>query len=143
MSHCLVQCSGGSRGEISMARDYWSSVLGTRVGRRRAIAATGATAAGAAFLAACGGSSSNSSSSSGSSAQSNSVVLTAQDTSKQAKKGGILKDRNFGDPPSLDVTQATVSWNPFGFGVYSSLIQPKPGFQEPAGEDIIPDIAES
>ena len=68
---------------------------------------------------------------------------TPVDTSKQAKKGGVLKDRNFGDPPSLDVIQATVSWNPFGFGVYSSLVQPAPGYLKPAGEELLPDIAES
>ncbi len=124
-----------------MAQHYWSTVLDKRVGRRRAIAATGATAASAAFLAACGGSSNSSSSKSGGGGSS--VVLKPVDTAKSAKKGGILKDRNFGDPPSLDVTQATVSWNPFGFSVYSSLVQPKPGYLEPAGEDIIPDIAES
>jgi peptide/nickel transport system substrate-binding protein len=119
-----------------MEQRYWSTVLERRIGRRRAIAATGATAAGAAFLAACGGSDSGK-------GESNSLVLKPADTSKTAKRGGVLKDRNFGDPPSLDVTQATVSWNPFGFSVYSSLVQPKPGYMEPVGEDIIPDLAES
>jgi peptide/nickel transport system substrate-binding protein len=38
-----------------MANNYWDKVLTRRVGRRRAIAGTGATALGAAFLAACGG----------------------------------------------------------------------------------------
>ncbi len=38
-----------------MANNYWDRVLTRRVGRRRALAATGATAFGAAFLAACGG----------------------------------------------------------------------------------------
>jgi ABC-type transport system substrate-binding protein len=35
--------------------NYWDKVLARRVGRRRALAATGATAFSAAFLAACGG----------------------------------------------------------------------------------------
>ena len=121
----------------SMEQGYWSKVLERRIGRRRALAATGATAAGAAFLAACGGSDS------GDEGESNKLVLQPVDTSKTAKRGGVLKDRNFGDPPSLDVVQATVSWNPFGFGVYSSLIQPAPGYLKPPGEDIIPDLAES
>src|SRR3954464_7777619 len=98
----------------SMEQRYWSNVLNNRIGRRRAMVATGATALGAAFLAACGGG--DSGGSSGGSKESNSLVAKPVDTSKQAKKGGVLKDRNFGDPPSLDVIQATVSWNPFGFG---------------------------
>src|SRR5690242_10140083 len=125
-----------------MEQRYWSSFLNNRIGRRRAMAATGAGALGAAFLAACGGSDSGSGGSSGAK-DSNKIVQTPVDTSKQAKKGGVLKDRNFGDPPSLDVIQATVSWNTFGFGVYSSLVQPAPGYKVPAGEDLLPDIAES
>jgi peptide/nickel transport system substrate-binding protein len=122
-----------------MQNGYWSSVLDKRIGRRRALVATGATALGAAFLAACGGSSD----SGGESGQSSKIVQTPIDTSKQAKKGGVLKDRNFGDPPSLDVIQATVSWNPFGFSVYNSLVAPEPGYLKPAGESLLPDIAES
>jgi glycerol kinase len=34
-----------------MADNYWSQVLNNRIGRRRAITATGATALGAAYLA--------------------------------------------------------------------------------------------
>jgi peptide/nickel transport system substrate-binding protein len=124
-----------------MEQRYWSSVLNNRIGRRRAIVATGASALGAAFLAACGGS--DSGGSGGGSKESSGVVTKPVDTSKAAKKGGVLKDRNFGDPPSLDVIQATVSWNPFGFGVYSSLVQPAPGYLKPAGEELLPDIAES
>lgn len=119
-----------------MEQLYWSKDLERRINRRRAIVATGATAAGAAFLAACGGGESGGAKSTG-------LIAPPVDTLKQAKRGGILKDRNFGDPPSLDVVQATVSWNPFGFGVYSSLIQPKPGYLKPLGEDLMPDLAES
>ena len=93
-----------------MEQHYWSNVLNNRIGRRRAIVSTGAGALGAAFLAACGGSDSGGG---GEKKESNKLVQTPVDTSKQAKKGGVLKDRNFGDPPSLDVIQATVSWNPF------------------------------
>jgi peptide/nickel transport system substrate-binding protein len=121
-----------------MQNGYWSSVLDKRVGRRRAMVATGATALGAAFLAACGGSDSG-----GGSKESNKLVVAPSDTSKTAKKGGVLKDRNFGDPPSLDVIQATVSWNPFGFSVYNTLVAPEPGYLKPAGEGLLPDIAES
>src|SRR6476620_1131564 len=121
-----------------MEQRYWSSFLNNRIGRRRAMAATGAGALGDAFLAACGGSDSGSGGGSGGSKDSNKIVQTPVDTSKQAKKGGVLKDRNFGDRPSLDGIQATVSWNPFGFGVYSSLVQPAPGYLKPAGEELLP-----
>ena len=113
-----------------MSQTYWSAVLNKRINRRRAIAATGATALGAAFFAACGGDDG------GGEEETNSLVLKPVDTLKQAKRGGVLKDRNFGDPPSLDVIQATVSWNPFGFGVYSSLVMPAPGYLKPAGEEL-------
>jgi peptide/nickel transport system substrate-binding protein len=101
------------------------------------MAATGSTAAGAALLAACGGSDS------GDDGDQNSLVSQPVDTTKQAKRGGVLKDRNFNSPPSLDVIQATVSWNPFGFGVYSSLVMPEPGYLKPAGEELLPQVAES
>ena len=118
-----------------MTQGYWSTISERRIGRRRALAATGAVAAGAAILAACGGSDSGGG---------NSLVAEPVDTTKQAKRGRVLKDRNFGDPPSLDVIQATVSWNPFGFSVYNSLVQPEPGYLKPApGEDLLPDLAES
>ncbi|HEX5370336.1 MAG TPA: ABC transporter substrate-binding protein, partial [Dehalococcoidia bacterium] len=45
--------------------NYWQRALQHRIGRRRAIATTGAFGAAAAFLAACGGSDNNNSSSSG------------------------------------------------------------------------------
>ena len=38
-----------------MERNYWSRFTNQRIGRRRALAATGGAALGAAFLAACGG----------------------------------------------------------------------------------------
>ena len=37
-----------------MEKGYWQGLLEERLGRRRLIAATGATALGGAFLAACG-----------------------------------------------------------------------------------------
>lgn len=38
-----------------MTRNYWNRVLDSRMSRRRALAATGATALGSALLIACGG----------------------------------------------------------------------------------------
>ncbi len=120
-----------------MATRYWDRLMQVRLQRRKALAAGGMAAAGAALLAACGGGGSDSG------GESSKVVSPPVDTTKQAKRGGVLKDRSFGDPPSLDVIQATVSWNPFGFGVYSSLVQPEPGYFKPRGEGLMPDVAES
>src|SRR5690348_6137241 len=96
-----------------MASDYWSRLLGNRIGRRRVLAATGATALGAAFLEACGGSDSgsNGSGNGGSQGGNSSAVAKAEDTTKQAKRGGIIKDRNTADPPTYDVQQAIAPLN--------------------------------
>jgi peptide/nickel transport system substrate-binding protein len=121
-------------------QNYWSGLLERRVGRRRALVASGAMGTAAAILAACG---SGKSGGSGTGESKNSLVTDPVDTTKQAKRGGIIKDRDFGDPPSLDTIQATVSWNPFGPSVYSWLVQFEPGYLKPTENNLIPDIAES
>src|SRR6476620_1395183 len=94
-----------------MANDYWSRILENRIGRRRAIAATGATALGAAFLAACGGSNDSGGSGGGSSKDVSGVVVKPSDSFKEAKRGGIIKDRNTADPPTYDAHQAIAPLN--------------------------------
>jgi len=124
-----------------MSRSYWTGAFGRQINRRRAIAATGGATAAAALMVACGSSGSGGGSA-GSNAK-NSLVADPVDTTKQAKRGGVIKDRDFGDPPSLDTIQATVSWNPFGPAVYSWLVQFEPGYLKPTENNVIPDIAES
>src|SRR5262245_34634915 len=102
-----------------MASDYWTRLLDSRIGRRRAIAATGATALGAAFLAACGGSSDSGTSSS---KDVSGAVVKPSDTSKEAKRGGTIKDRNTADPPTYDVQQAIAPLNFPARHVYSTLV---------------------
>jgi len=63
-----------------MPKSYWSAVLNNRIGRRRALATTGAATLGAAFLAACGGDDSG-----GDEEESKSLVQPPSDTLKQAK----------------------------------------------------------
>jgi peptide/nickel transport system substrate-binding protein len=124
-----------------MAQTYWSKMSGRRLSRRRAVALTSTTAAGAALLAACsGGKSSPSGNSNGGSS---SLISQPVDTSKQAKRGGVLKDRTFGDPPTLDPVSPVNPLNPPTSHIYSSLVQFKPGYLKTPETELIPDVAES
>src|SRR5262245_54686499 len=78
---------------------YWSAVVENRLTRRRALGATGAALAGTALLAACGGGSS----SKGSGPEAAASNLTQPvDTSKQAVRGGTIKDSRTVDISSFD-----------------------------------------
>src|SRR5438552_13658773 len=91
-----------------MEANYWTGLLRTRLGRRRAVAAAGSSLAGAAFLAACGGGSK-----SGSKAAETSRLLTRPvDTTKQAKRGGTF---------ALTTTMGPTNWEPFQNQQGSSL----------------------
>ncbi|HEX5368895.1 MAG TPA: ABC transporter substrate-binding protein [Dehalococcoidia bacterium] len=112
---------------------------------------TGATALASGLMLACGGGganetkTSNTGSSGGNSGASGSSGLVSQpvDTLKQAKRGGVIKDRTFADPPSFDPYTANNPWNAIGPQVYSSLVQFKPGHLEPTQNEIVPDLVES
>src|SRR6186713_2234549 len=83
--------------------NYWDKLTASRVTRRRAMIATSAGAMGAAFLAACGGSDSGSGGSSGGGDKGgSSAVNKPEDTLKEAKRGGTIKDRTFGDVSTQD-----------------------------------------
>src|SRR6188768_2362549 len=126
-----------------MANGYWDQALKGRICRRRAIAATGATALGAAFLAACGGGSDSGGSSSGSSKDVSGLVVKPSDSTKDAKRGGIIKDRNTADPPTYDAHQAIAPLNFPARHVYSTLLVSKPGYLGPEKFELAGDIAES
>jgi peptide/nickel transport system substrate-binding protein len=127
-----------------MQSNYWARFMGARLTRRRALATGAATTAGSVLLAACGsGNDSGSGKSSGSTGGSNSLVASPADTTKEAKRGGLLKDRTFADPPSFDPYTANNPWNAIGPQVYSSLVQFKPGYLEPTENEIVPDLMES
>jgi ABC-type transport system substrate-binding protein len=72
-----------------MANGYWNRVMDRRLSRRRAMVGTSTAAASAAFLAACGGG--DSGSDGGESKDSSGLIHTPQDTTSQAKAGGVLK----------------------------------------------------
>ena len=77
---------------------YWSKATQTRIGRRRALMATGTAAAGAMLLAACGGGSN----SKGDDRKTASLVTKPEDTIKQAKRGGVYKASRTNDVDHSD-----------------------------------------
>src|SRR5512147_1299540 len=106
------------------------------------MAGVGAAALGTAFLAACG-SESGSGGGEGKPASSG-VVTTAVETSKQAKRDGVMKDRTYSDVPTLSVaTGGSSPHNAVGPLVYSSMLQTKPGVLKPSSNEIAPDLMES
>jgi peptide/nickel transport system substrate-binding protein len=119
-----------------MERSYWSQILDLRISRRRSLSASVAGAAGAALLVACGGSDETERDSGG-------LVKQPVDTLKQAKRGGVLKERTFADPPTLDIYTANNPLNAVVSPTYSSLFQLKPGYMRPTQKEIAPDLVES
>src|SRR5436190_7045306 len=123
-----------------METNYWSRLVDVRIGRRRLMATSAGASAAALMLAACGGGSSNSD---GKQSDKSGLVAKAEDTTKQAKRGGVLKDRTFGDPASLDGLEPQSPWNAIGPMVYSALVKFGPGYMKPAASKVVPDVAES
>jgi len=123
-----------------MEPTYWSSLLKQRIARRQALMATSGAAIGAAFLAACGGDNGGSSTGTG---DKSSLATKPVDTMAQAKRGGIMKDRAFTDPPSLDVILASNPLNPVNFNVYNTLVRYEPGYLEPSKNAVLADLGES
>ncbi|HLF78866.1 MAG TPA: ABC transporter substrate-binding protein [Dehalococcoidia bacterium] len=121
--------------------NYWSNVLRSRVSRRRAMAATGATALGAAFLTACGGGDD-----SGGDNETNSVLPKQVDSTKQAVAGGEFHERIANDATYyLYDSNHNGSGNPGIAGwVYPHLTKAKVGNVDalPNG-DVVGDFAES
>jgi peptide/nickel transport system substrate-binding protein len=118
---------------------YWTKALRGRIGRRRAIALTAGTATAAAILAACGGGSSQSS---GGAAAKTGLATKPVDTTGQARKGGVLKDRLAADPPTLDQV-SPIAATGANTSVYGTLVQEKRGYLSPSVNDLDPNVAES
>ena len=76
-----------------MKTSYWDTLLQSRISRRRAIVATGAATGAAAFLAACGGDNKGD----GGGKEKSTLATKTEDSIKEAKRGGILKDRTNAD----------------------------------------------
>jgi len=124
-----------------MEASYWSRFLKQRVGRRRSLAAAGSLAGGSLLLAACGGGESGGEEKQGGS----SLLATPADTSKQAKRGGTVKDSVNREPGHFDgQAQGQVQLNFFNSIVYESLVRNKPGHLQPSDfAEVEPQLAES
>jgi peptide/nickel transport system substrate-binding protein len=123
-----------------MNGSYWSKLSMERLGRRRFLIASGVAATGAGLLVACGSSNSKSGSSSGSSTN---IITQPVDTTKQAKRGGIIKDRTFADPPTLDILTQNNPLGVLNMHAYNLLTQFKPGYMKPSQNEVVGDLAES
>src|SRR3989442_15683102 len=110
--------------------NYWDRAKRSRLSRRRALAGAAMLGAASALLAACGGGGSTKTAS-----QSQGRVSKPSDSSKQAKKGGIIQADVASDEPNLDpLSTARVnggSWSPY---CYNRPLQEKvaPGGPEAA-----------
>src|SRR5581483_4227480 len=125
------------------ANGYWNQTLNQRLSRRRAVVLGGGAALGAAFLAACGGSD-NGTKGSGTGGGASSLLSKKVDSTKEAKRGGVLKLSRNGD--------TTTGFDPHNFGapfaslnelLYSRLLNIKPGYLKESDGEVEGDLAES
>jgi ABC-type transport system substrate-binding protein len=124
---------------------YWSRTLEKRLTRRRALAATGMTAAAAAFLAACGGSDDDGGTPDSTQGDTSGLLAKVEDTSKNAKPGGVMKWVQGNEPLHFDgQAQGQVQLNIYNGLAYESLVRNKPGVGEPSSyNEVLPNLAQS
>src|SRR5688500_13129661 len=118
-----------------MSSNYWSKTIEKRISRRRALQVTSAGFLSAGLLVACG--------SDGEDEESSGVLTRPADTTTKAKQGGVMKDRTFGDPPTLDMAGSNQPLNAVGPMAYSTLLQFKSGYLKPTQNEVAPDVIES
>jgi ABC-type transport system substrate-binding protein len=149
---------------------YWARRLTTRVTRRRMLAAGAGSAAAAAFLVACGsddegattptpgatGSTGTTGTTGGTgvtgatgatgatgSTGTSGLLVSPQDTTAQAKRGGVLKEVALAEPRSLDASNPQADYNFIAPYVYSTLFVSKPGHLAKATGELQGQLAES
>ena len=123
-----------------MNQSIWSKVNEHRTRRRRLLSAAGGSVLGATLLAACGGGDSGSVNDGESSSG---LLVKPADTTKQAKRSGTFKNRNFASPASLDVLTPNNPITPFAYDVYRMLVLFEPGYLKPSENKLSPSLAES
>lgn len=107
-----------------MTKSYWSAVSRGRVGRRQLLAGSGAAILGGAILAACGGDGQPA-------GQSGGLLTEPQDTSRQARRGGVRLDSVGTDVQGFDDFQISAPV-PYHFDkVHSFIIGRKPSYLKP------------
>jgi ABC-type transport system substrate-binding protein len=122
-----------------MRQSYWAGLTASRLSRRRALAATGAGALGAAVLAACGGGESDS----GAKQETSGLLAKREDTTKQAKTGGVLKMNNPADPPHFDPQLLTLPAAAATTLIFNKLLGIKPGVMQSSDGTIEGDLVQS
>jgi hypothetical protein len=121
-----------------LMNNYWQKSLAARVSRRRAIIATGSAGLGAAFLAACGSDGGD-----GATGDKSGLLTKAQDTTKQAKRGGVWPNYVASDVQTLDPNRTT-SGSALAPQGYSRLFLYRPSaFPDLPTGAVDPDSAES
>jgi len=107
--------------------------------RRRGLAIAGGGVAATAFLTACGGDDGG-----GKEKGAGSGLLShAVDTTKSAKRGGLMKDRIHGDVATFDPFTPNNTLNAIEGMTNSSLVMFKPGYMKPSENELAPDLVES
>ena len=116
-----------------MTQGFWRKLTEQSLRRRRLLVGAAGTTAAAMLLAACGRSKGGQPS----------PVTKANDTSKQARRGGVLKHYVAGDPTSFDPAATNIFAEIPRMLTNNTLTTFAPGYLRPAGADVIPDLAES
>jgi hypothetical protein len=98
MSSSLESTIRGHGSQEYRGMNYWAKILDGRVARRRALALFGGAVLGAELLAACGGDEASGP------VDKSALLSKPADTTKDAKRGGILRRSNSSLPPFITLT---------------------------------------
>jgi peptide/nickel transport system substrate-binding protein len=120
-----------------MEQSYWSRAFNQRVARRRALALGGGAALGSTLLLACGGDGGDRDD------EGSGLVTESVDTTKEAKRGGSLKDVHNFDPATLDPGTPVAPLNGIIRHTYGTLVTEKAGHLETSTGELVGDAAES
>src|SRR5690606_17833495 len=75
--------------------------------------------------------------------QSSGLLTQPVDTTAQARRGGVIKDRTHSDVSTFDPLTPNNALNSIIGHAFSAFLQFKPGYMEPSRSEVAPDFAES